>query len=174
MWALAKHAGVTHEKWGVRRGTHWWQITSEAMRRANESEVWKATRAFRDDFERMKREKNPESAEVVFYDPPKEPANSLGHLTSGKTLDIHLVLKGEVSRKLMLEGGAVIHGERVACSCECTDDDAAHIIENRDKIEVLALFRSAGREYRTRFAAKAVDVVACGIGVRMEMLLWEI
>ena len=72
MWKLVKSAGAGHEKSSIGSAAGWWTISSEAMINANRSEAWKATRNFRDTFEREKREKSPKKEDVMFYTPPPQ------------------------------------------------------------------------------------------------------
>lgn len=68
MWSLARYAGIAHESVGVRRGTTWWKIRSEPLRRANQSVVWAATKEFRSALDLQKKKATPRKPDPIFYE----------------------------------------------------------------------------------------------------------
>jgi hypothetical protein len=69
MWALARYAGVAHETSGSGFGAGgclklWWRISSEPLRKALDSEVWRCTSEFRHAYEAARQKESDRMREV--------------------------------------------------------------------------------------------------------------
>ena len=88
MWALAKAAGVTHEREKTSALTGSWQIYSNDLTKALISEVWRSTAAFRAEVEQSKKEREKAALErkAAKWNEDSSPPQHVGPVTLDQIL----------------------------------------------------------------------------------------